>query len=517
MVSWGALRLGLWLCLAVASGGQFSSLSVEPAQPDRDRRPNLDPHFQTWLEVGVKLEFAQWPAKIKGLLKNIQERLDKLEENIRRLLIWGPRDTPRRRDVWWGCLRDHGFRLEHSFAYLRHWFFLAYAFYLAHADPSLKQLNNLKPKMAECEARYIGLFDMIQGSLGEVVIRESGSPEKFPQQGDTVIGTWLECLPTIHPDNLQILELDHSPMRGALEGLSKMLYWREVAALRRRHGANDPRDQLVQKRIIKLESIVSDALQHITPYGFDILMKMADSYMMAFTTRAQNLEYDSEARAMVSNIGLLSSAQLTLMILKSFPLPIGFPLQSTLEGALLALDFQLAEHAIILFTTLKRLNNGRALVHKPEDGSYSAMKELVLLADSVDILMRIQIFSSWLGQPDFPSKVLCRILSKLQGDTKPGLVCPEGNLDPLYYPAESGYLQLVSLLQGEPLVDGSLPTTSEQVLKLAWNVFSRIGDHLVALKEAPDNEGAFCRAYGDCADYLKAASVARHARMDRTI
>lgn len=211
MVSWKSLCLSLLLFFAAAPGGQFSSLPATGARTEKSKEVRLDPDFEPLLE-GEKLNFAEWPANIARLLESIKGRLDTLEGNFDRLLAWGSKDTPNRRSVWWGCLKEHGFRLEHSFAYLRHRFFLAYAFHLSRANPSLEHLSDLKLRMVEYESRYIELFARLQGSLGETLIRESGLPERFPQQGNAIIGTWLRGLPTPHPDDPQIIELELHPV-----------------------------------------------------------------------------------------------------------------------------------------------------------------------------------------------------------------------------------------------------------------------------------------------------------------
>lgn len=307
-----------------------------------------------------------------------------------------------------------------------------------------------------------------------------------------------------------------------------MLYWREVSALRRENSIRPhrmalsreernivhQRDQFVQERIQALETDVSNSLQNVSPYGFSILLKMADSYSRSFATRALLLRYSSEARAMVSNVGLLSPAWLCQVAFKSFTsAPAGLArlgtfLKPTLEGAQLSMDAHLADRAVVLLTTLNELKDGRVLAHKPTDGSCSAERELAALAESAEILSRIRIVLCALGLPDLRSEILPRVASKAKGVTIIDFTLPDGGqINPSFYYAEVVFCKLGLLCRRKPLSDLVFPETFKQVLKLAQDVFCAIENQLPFLTEASDGEDALLSAFTKCAMYLRAASV----------
>lgn len=402
------------LCLGLLALGSVAS--TPPAKTNHSAARKglaVDPTFERWLKDDTPPDFDAWPERIAGLLGNIETRLDKLSKNLDILLEHYAADTPENSERWRSCLKSHGFRLEHAFAYLRHRFFIAYTFYLARASSALEQLEQLKPRMATCENGYIGLLARVRESPWGKIIAECGFPEKFPQQGNTVIGTWLEHLRIPSENDPKSVGLDTPPASEALEYLSELLYWREVAAVRKHcfprlphdypeeeRGAWVERDTLIVQCIAITEGRVQQLLESIELQAICILTEMIDVYVQSFGRRAADLEYGKEAQEMVTEIPFLKVELLYGMIRAEISHACGIS-NLTLERFLRDLKTSFATVTVSLFIMLHGRSSDKKANRKPR-ATRDILEDLKQL-DATLIMLRGNSLSMRLFRlPDHP-------------------------------------------------------------------------------------------------------------------
>lgn len=312
----------LWcslLCLALGAAG---------SAPEGKKR-RFDPEFKSWLNSGSLPSLELMVESLQRSTERFNRRLVAFENNVNIILKYYRKGDSRTVEGWLASIHEHNHYLSNRYANLRHRTFILYTLYMNGGRATLEELGFSIEPVIQAERAYMDIFEGLSTVLGNELTASSNEfIEKIPTWHGPTISTWLNKLDGSPVDEFDLASKLGSGPWEALERISELLYWREVAAARKHHAAHHgitekcatqaQRDADIERRIRAVEMVIAGRLKGVEWDVIIPLLEMADGYVRAFVERTSALGYGPEAQEKVANNRLLHPEHVAQHVLKDF-------------------------------------------------------------------------------------------------------------------------------------------------------------------------------------------------------